>query len=286
MNTTGSAPELTISDDLLNRYAKLIYEVAGIRISPQKKALLSNRLRRRLRETNLPSFEAYLLHLSKLSDDDPEWDSFLQEITTHETYLFRDEVHWTWFQHTYLPQIVAEARAGKRQRSLRVWSAACSTGDEAFTIASCIAEHLEATPKWDVKIIGTDIGVDAVAQAKLGVFGSRSMRLVPVAMKTKHFTKVNGEGETFKAKPNLSQLTEFKQHNLMTPFSKRLFDVVFVKNVLIYFDDQSKRTVMEHIRQSLKPNGLLVAGAAECVSDHVKDFKRIQPWLFQLGGEK
>ena len=98
----------------LARYADLIYRRTGIHVVPQKKTLLSNRVRRRLRKTGIGGFDEYYEHLVRLPADDPEWDQFLQEITTHETYLFRDENHWEWFRGTYLPQCAAEARAGSR----------------------------------------------------------------------------------------------------------------------------------------------------------------------------
>ena len=137
----------------------------GIRVVPQKKTLLSNRVRRRLRETGIAGFDEYYKHLTRLRADDPEWDEFLQEITTHETYLFRDENQWRWFRETYLPQCAAEARSGNRPASLRIWSAACSTGDEAFTAACCVAACLPNYQQWRIRILGTDIGVGAVAQA-------------------------------------------------------------------------------------------------------------------------
>ena len=112
-----------VTDGELKRYAELIYRRTGIRVPPQKKTLLSNRVRRRLRETGIQGFGEYYEHLKRLRQHDPEWDAFLQEITTHETFLFRDHGQWEWFRKGYLLQCAAEARAGSRQRSLRIWSA-------------------------------------------------------------------------------------------------------------------------------------------------------------------
>ena len=182
-------PLTEVTDEQLARYADLIYRRTGIRVAPQKKTLLSNRVRRRLRETGIAGFDEYYEHLKRLTADDPEWDEFLQEITTHETYLFRDENHWEWFRGTYLPQCAAEARAGSRPCSLRIWSAASSTGDEAFTAACCIAACLPNFQQWQIRILGTDIGVGAVAQAKAARFSERAMRLVPEAYKGRFFSK-------------------------------------------------------------------------------------------------
>ncbi len=271
--------DVQVSDELLARYATLIYDVTGIRISQQKKALLSNRLRRRLRETGILSFDQYYTHLRRLPVTDPEWDSFLQEITTHETYLFRDDAHWQWFQQTYLPAIATAARKGERDKTLRVWSAASSTGDEAYTIAACIATNLPGFEQWKVKILGTDIGIDAIEQARSATFGARSMRLVPAEIQNKLFVKLGASGP-WQAKTQLRNMTEFRRHNLLEPLKETAFDVVFLKNVLIYFDSPSKQVVLENVRKVMKPGTYMVAGAAEGIADQVKDLKRYHPWLF------
>jgi chemotaxis protein methyltransferase CheR len=154
-----------VTDQQLARYADLIYAKTGIVMPPQKRTLLSNRLRRRLRATGIAGFDEYLQRLQSLPIEDAEWAAFLQEITTHESYLFRDMNQWDWLRQTYLPEIAAQARAGERPQSLRVWSAACSTGDEPYTIACCIADALTSHAQWKIEIVGTDIGVGALAHA-------------------------------------------------------------------------------------------------------------------------
>jgi chemotaxis protein methyltransferase CheR len=274
-----STPLKQVTDTELSNFAELIYERTGIHVSPQKKMLLSNRLRRRLRETGIEDFSSYYQHLKRLKDADPEWDAFLQEITTHETYLFRDESQWNWFRNEYLAACAAEpAAAGKR--SLRIWSAACSTGDEPYTAACCIAGTLQNLSQWSIQILGTDIGVGALEQAEAGVFGERAMRLVPDEFRRRFFSKAQN-APLWEAKPALKSLLHFRQQNLMSPLREKPFDLVFLKNVLIYFDAVSKRTVMDNVRAMIRPGGLLVAGAAEGITEFVKDFKRLQPWLYR-----
>ncbi len=263
-----------VSDATLSRYAELIYQKTGIRVSPQKKTLLSNRLRRRLRQTGIADFDEYYSHLKKLPPRDAEWDAFLQEITTHETYLFRDEAQWRWFQ-----EYLRERGAGGEKR-LRIWSAACSTGDEPATIACCIAGCVPNLPQWKVTILGTDIGAGALEQARSGVFGERSMRLVPEEYRRRFFTKAK-DAQIWQAKPILTSLITYRQHNLMEPLREQPFDLVFLKNVMIYFDTASKKQVLNNIRSMIRPGGLLVAGAAEGVADLVKDYTRVQPWLYR-----
>ena len=269
-----------VTDDQLARYAKLIYDRTGIRVSPQKKTLLSNRLRRRLRATGIEGFDEYYNHLTRLRPAHSEWDAFLQEITTHETYLFRDKAQWDWFGSVYLRQYAADARSNKRRQQLRIWSAACSTGDEAFTAACCIAACVPNHSEWKIGILGTDIGAGVVEQAKTAVFGERAMRLVPEQSRRRYFTKAK-DVQIWQAKPALAEMITFRQHNLMVPLRAGPFDVVFLKNVLIYFDKDSKKQVVANVRSVICPGGLLVAGAAEGVADLVKGLVRIQPWLYQ-----
>jgi chemotaxis protein methyltransferase CheR len=270
-----------VTDDQLTRYAELIYRQTGIRVSPQKKMLLSNRLRRRLRATGIAGFDEYYEHLTRLRPTHSEWDAFLQEITTHETYLFRDQAQWDWFANGYLRQCEADARANRRPRRLRMWSAACSTGDEAYTAACCIAAGPVSFRDWKISILGTDIGVDAVEQAKRAVFGERAMRLVSDQHRRRFFTKTK-DSELWQARPVLTEMISFRQHNLMNSIRDGPFDFVFLKNVLIYFDRDSKKKVVANIRSVVRPGGLLVAGAAEGVADLLKDFTRLEPWLYRL----
>jgi chemotaxis protein methyltransferase CheR len=269
-----------VTDAQLARYADIIYERTGVRVSPQKKNLLSNRLRRRLRSTGVKTFEEYYKYLKSLSPKDPEWDAFIQEITTHETYLFRDESQWKWFREEFLPHRATSVLKGEALPSLRIWSAACSTGDEPYTLACCVAACLPEFHKWKIHILGTDIGLGALEQAKRGVFGTRAMRLAPEDYRRRFFSKVKEE-ELWQARPVLTDMLSFRQHNLMEPLRERAFDLVLLKNVLIYFSEASKTTVLHNIRAALSPGGLLVTGTAEGVADMLRDFQRLKPWLFR-----
>lgn len=267
-----------VTDTQLARYAKLIYERTGIVVSPQKKTLLSNRLRRRLRATGIDSYETYFKHLKGLTADAAEWDAFLQEITTHETYLFRDAAQWDWFRDAFLKEIAAAARTNQRRKTLRIWSAACSTGDEAYTIASCIADRLTDASRWQVEILGTDIGVGAVEHARRAEFGQRAMHQVPDTYKRRFFSKSRDE-DVWSAKEQLRNWTRFEQHNLLDALKEKPFDLVFLKNVLIYFDGQSKQRVIQNIREVLAPCGHLVTSAAEGVAGLLKDMEHLTGWL-------
>jgi chemotaxis protein methyltransferase CheR len=267
-----------VSDQQLARYAEMIYEKTGIVIPPQKKTLLSNRLRRRLRATGIGGYDEYLKRLKALPLTDAEWTAFLQEITTHESYLFRDTNQWDWLRQTYLPEIAAQARSGKRSPTLRVWSAACSTGDEPYTIACCIADALVNHAVWKINIVGTDIGAGAIAHAEEGKYGRRAMQGVSQSYRTRFFEKAGDDG-SWTVKPALRKWIVFKRHNLLEPLREPPFDLVFVKNVLIYFDAASKAKVIAHVLQAMKPGGVLVTGPAEGVTELLRSTERLQGWL-------
>lgn len=265
----------------LERYARLIYDKVGIAISPQKTTLLSNRLRRRIRATGVGGYDEYFDVLKKAPADDPEWDAFLQEITTHETYLFRDEAHWAWLRDVFVPEVVSAVRAGERQPRLRVWSAACSTGDEATTIACCLADRIPLSTTWKIEVLGTDVGVGAVAQARQLHFGERAMRLVPPAYRQKFFEKV-ANSPAWTPKAVVRDMLRFDVHNLLQPMREPKFDLIVLKNVLIYFDAASKKRVLTNIRQAMGPGGSLITGAAEGVSELVVGLKSSQGWLHRM----
>ncbi len=280
VNAANSHDPAQVTDAQLASFADLIYGRTGIRVSPQKKMLLSNRLRRRLRETQIASFGEYYKHIVQLKPSDPEWDALVQEITTHETFLFRDESQWNWFRKIYLPSCAAGKPPGGVKETLRIWSAACSTGDEPYTIACSVAGSLVNWKQWKIRVLGTDIGLGALEQCRAATFSERSMRLVPEDFKGRFFTRPSA-APLWKAKPLLTELVSFRQHNLLNRLCEPAFDVVFLKNVLIYFDAASKQRVMEHVRAAVRPGGLLVTGAAEGVSEYLREFNCLQPWLHQ-----
>ena len=212
--------------------------------------------------------------------DDPEWDAFLEEITTHETYLFRDQNQWDWFRDTFVANSQSDALTGKRDKSLRVWSAASSTGDEAYTAACCIAHRLFEHKSWTIEIIGTDIGIGALRQARTATFRQRAMQRVPEDYRRRFF-RHDAAKEEWAAKSPLTDWTQFQQHNLLEPFKSRYFDLIFLKNVLIYFDGDSKARVVKNIVDALKPGGLLVTGPAEGTADLLRDLDKLQSWLYR-----
>jgi chemotaxis protein methyltransferase CheR len=262
-----------------DRFRDYIYQKSGIRIDARKVSLLSNRIRRRLRMGDFADFDAYYRHLTSREGAD-ELEHFLDAITTNETSFFRSESHFTWFKSTFLPEVVAEQRLGKRQRTLRIWSAACASGAEAYTIAICIAENPFLLRDWTITILGTDISEQSLRKARAGAFPERAMEGVSEQRRRRYFQS-SGDTQTWEVRTQLRHLVQFENHNLMEPSRQPPFDCIFIRNVLIYFDRDSKRAVVTHLIAALAAGGYLVVGPSEGIYDMLQPLKKHSAFLYQ-----
>jgi len=261
------------------KFCALIYKCAGIRIPPTKRVMVSNRLRRRLRETGIATFSAYYDHLvSHLGA--AELPSFLDEITTNETYFDRDVNHFEWFETTFLRDILNETRLRRRNRSLRVWSAASSTGEELYSIAMRIAPMRAQFAGWKMTLLGTDISGAALSAARAASYDDRAVRLLSSIRRQTWFDH-DTAAQRWLLKDEIKSMVEWKRHNLLMPLREPAFDCVFIKNVLIYFDLQSKQTVARHLIDALVPGGYLVVGPTEGLSNMLGGLEKHKPWLFR-----
>ncbi|MEX0794161.1 MAG: CheR family methyltransferase, partial [Pirellulaceae bacterium] len=157
---------------------------------------------------------------------------------------------------------------------------ACSTGDEAYSVATCIAEAINAPLGWDIKVVGTDIGIGAVVQAREAQFNARAVHLVPPDLLSRFF-QGDEPSQTWQPIDRLRKMTHFKQHNLLNPLPETPFDLVLLKNVLIYFNQESKRRVIENLQKVVSPGAMVIGGAAEGISGMMTGFERLSPWLYR-----
>ncbi len=272
-----------LDDDLseadFERFRELIYRLAGIRIPATKRLMVSNRIRRRLRETGIASFPAYYTHLGSPSGT-AEVSPFLDAITTNETYFFRDPQHFDWLGGEYLPEVIGEAVARKRTKKLRIWSAACSTGEEPYSIAIKFHALKPQFSGWDLSILGTDLSVAALEAARIARYDSRALRLVREEDRRVYFDP-DPDGQRSTIKPEIRSLVRWKRHNLMQPLVGETFDCIFIKNVLIYFDLDSKQTVVRNLLASLRPGGYLVVGPTEGIYNMLGSLTKQKTWLYQ-----
>ncbi|MEC8555253.1 MAG: CheR family methyltransferase [Planctomycetota bacterium] len=272
----------SLNDKQMQRFVDLIYNHTGLRFTERKKSLVTSSLNSRMRVNGLGNYDEYLdlLDSARRKDGHPEWAAFLEAITTHETYFYRHEKQWEWFCESFIPELETQVAAGKRGATVRIWSAASSRGDEAYTAACCLASKLEEPKRWTVEIVGTDIGADTVEAAQNPLYNERSVRNVPGEVKRDLFQEV--EKGYWKPNDKLRKWVNFRVHNLLDALCDNAkFDVIFLNNVMIYFDAESKEKVVANLFRSLAKNGYLVLGPAEGVTRYVADRERVKSFLYR-----
>lgn len=242
------------------RVRKLIYQRAGISLHDGKRAMVYSRLSRRLRETGHRSFKDYLQWLEGVSGPtgEQEWQQFINSLTTNLTSFFREEHHF---------HALAEALKGFKGKPPRIWCAAASTGEEPYSIAMVLAEVLGE--HCGARLVASDIDTKVLSTARRGVYAADARGLSPERLK-RHFLRGTGANAGFiRIKPELAKMIDFRPFNLMTPnwSMGEPFDMVFCRNVMIYFDHDTQRTVLHRIHGVMRPGGLLFVGHSENFTD-------------------
>ncbi|MDF2696617.1 MAG: Chemotaxis protein methyltransferase CheR [Labilithrix sp.] len=264
----GSAWEPQLRAEEYRLLRDLVSERLGIWFGPESRSSLERRLRERLVVHGLGSFADYyqLLKYSPLASE--EWDEAGDLLTTHETYFFREDYQLRAFQQELLPMLAARSR-----RRLQVWSAGCSTGEEAYTIAMLILESglFDPTQGWELRVHGSDLSKKCIAAARRGVYGSASFRATSDEARTRWFVPIKNEGAEagptqYGVAPAARALCHFAQMNLLDEERTHLVgrcDVIFCRNVVLYFDAAARRRVIEMFYDRLVPGGVLLLGHAE-----------------------
>ncbi len=247
---TGSS----LQDATFKSLRDYIYEHTGIYVPDTKKYFLENRLARRITDNKLSGYEEYLPFLR--SKGESELKILYGVITTNETYFFREPQQFDVFTKHILPRVLDR----KRNKEIRVWSAACSSGEEPYTVAAILKE---TAPAVRADIVGSDISDGVLESARRGVYSSYAVRIVPPYYQQKYF---RCNGETYEFDESLRKAVRFMNINLIDEKSVRAIrdvDVIFCRNVLIYFDDKSKRKAVSLLYDALAPNGFLLVGTSE-----------------------
>ena len=247
-------PEFTLAQADFERIRQLIYQRAGISLHAGKQAMVYSRLARRLRETRHASFTTYLQWLEKGAPDS-EWQEFINCLTTNLTSFFREEHHF----HALVDDLRARAA-----RPIRIWCNAASTGEEPYSLAMTAVETLGLSAQ--VKLVCSDIDTNVLEAARRGVYGADARGLSPERLR-RHFLRGTGANAgSIRVKPELARMIEFRSFNLMSRDWGTLgdpFDIVFCRNVMIYFDAPTQRKVLERMHGVIKPGGLLYVGHSE-----------------------
>ena len=267
-------PDITNAE--FAQFQKLIYKIAGISLADTKKVLLVGRLGRRLKHFNLSNFTEYYRLVSS-GDADDELQTMVDLLTTNETYFFREEAHFDFLSKT----IVAQHPAGS---PFNVWSAASSTGEEIYTISFVLADTLGLDAPWTVQ--GSDISTAVLATAQRGLYWLDRTRGLPQSYLRKYCLKgVRSQEGGFMIAPEIKRHTKFIQVNLnKTLPAMGKFHVIFLRNVMIYFDADTKRQVVARLVQQLLPGGYFIVGHSESLNGLTDTLRALKPTIYQLPG--
>lgn len=273
-----------ISDREFEQLRQLVYDRLGIKLGPEKKSLLQGRLQKRLRALDLPDFHAYYERLVAEPDGGPELQAFSNAVTTNKTDFYREKHHFDFIAKTWLPPIVAETRRG-RPRSLRIWSAACSSGEEPYTIAFTLLDALGAEARtWDLQILATDINTKVLTTAANAIYPLERVSTVPREILERHFLRgVRESSGHVRVRGDVRALVRFQKLNFMDErwAVRTPFDLVFCRNALIYFDRPTQEKLVRRFMQTLVPQGHLILGHSECVQGWFPDLRSLGSTVYQ-----
>ncbi|MDR2488477.1 MAG: protein-glutamate O-methyltransferase CheR [Desulfovibrio sp.] len=265
--------EFRISNDEFTQLRDYIYEQCGIYIAETRKYLIENRLSNRLKELHLKNFGEYYYYLRFDVNRRVEMTKLFEVITTNETSFYRNPPQLQIFQEKVLKAELDKLRAA-RTRKLRVWSAGCSTGEEPYTLSMILSEALKSEfSAWDIKITANDLSEAVLVSARRGVYSDYSLRTTPAEIVARYFKK---EGNNYCVDPRLKQIISFDTINLSNKVMLRRVErshIIFCRNVIIYFDDEMKRQVIESFYDNLLPGGCLLIGHSESLHSISRAFK-------------
>ncbi|MCS7202880.1 MAG: protein-glutamate O-methyltransferase CheR [Thermodesulfovibrio sp.] len=270
MSTTGAS--VTMQDNIFRQIRDFIYEKTGIYVPDNKKYFLENRLSRLLKERNFRSFEDYFYFL-KYSASKQDLARLFDAVTTNETFFFREPQQFEVLSNHLLPQVTKENYQSGR-KDLKIWSAACSTGEEPYTIAMILLEKPELMGM-KKEIYASDISESVLLSAKRGVYGAYSIRNVPPQYLAKYF---KDSGGVYSISDTVKSMVKFMNINLVDEKEvKQLkgIDIVFCRNVLIYFDDKAKKRAVSLIYDILRQKGYLLVGTSESLHNVTRAFRPI-----------
>jgi chemotaxis protein methyltransferase CheR len=271
--------EFEFGDEDFRSLRDLVREKTGITLSEAKRELVYGRLSRRLRVLNLGSFREYRQLLASDQGKD-EIGDFINAVTTNLTSFFRENHHFDYLRDAFLAPIVA---AGARGQRIRIWSAGCSSGEEPYSIAMTIAENLPDWQRMDIKILATDLDTEMVERGQNGVYREDRVAGIGAKRLSTWFREVPGAGARhYKVVPELASLITFRRLNLMEPLPfKGPLDVIFCRNVIIYFDKETQRELFLRVAPLQRPGALLFLGHSESLFKVSEAFSLIGKTIYR-----
>ena len=253
-----SVNEFDFSDKDFKRVKSMVYDFAGIDLNESKKNLVYNRLAKRIRFLQMNRFSEYLDYVEEVGEE--EFVNLINAITTNLTFFFRENHHFEYLANQVIPHLLAKNKASKK---IRIWSAGCSTGEEPYSLAVVLKEAVPAG--WDARVLATDLDTTVVETAQRGVYNIERLKGVSEARKKRWFLKGSGDRSGFvKVKHELQQIIDFGQINLMNEWPIRdKIDVIFCRNVVIYFDKPTQSKLFNRYADLLQEEGHLFIGHSE-----------------------
>ncbi len=258
-----SCDEITITDEDFEKFSEFFYRKTGIKFDQSKRYFVDRRLIERMIATGHKGFKTYFIYL-RFEADRKELQALINAMTVNETYFLREEYQFRCMVERMLPEIVSKKKGGE---TIKVWSIPSSTGEEPYSIAIYLLEYWRELDKWDVEILSSDIDTNALESAKRGIYSERSVKNLPDALLRKYFTRV-GDG-LYQISEDIRSAVEFTAVNLIEPKETKRFrgiDIVFCRNLLIYFDDASRRVAAENLFDAMNPGGFICLGHSESMS--------------------
>lgn len=276
-----------ISDREFALFQSLIHRETGIYLSPVKKGLLMGRLTRRLRDLGLDSFSAYYRRVTEGGEE--ERTCLFDAVCTNETHFFREPKQFQFLQERILPEWAAQAATGARPKTIRAWSAACSTGEEPYSLAMVLLEYFPPASGWSIDILATDLSTRALARARTAVWPVEKAKEIPPRYLKRFMLKgFRTEEGRMKAGPEIASVIRFQRFNLNDAAYPMpgVFDLIFCRNVLIYFDAESKARVVDRLLDRLSPNGYFFLGHAESIHGLSDRARTLGPTIYRLRSER
>lgn len=273
----------TLSDKEFSRFSAFIYDHAGIKMPPAKKTMLEARLQKRLKANGMHSFEEYSDFVFSLEGRAAELIHLIDVVTTNKTDFFREPGHFDFMVKTALPTIL-QARKDLFREPVRIWSAGCSTGEEPYTLAMVLSEFALGRPDFKVAITASDICTQVLQTAKNGIYPEERTDPIPLNLKKKYLTRSREKTKSLvRIAPHLRSLVSFRRINFMDDdlgITEKM-DIIFCRNVVIYFDKPTQQTLMRKFYKQLNPGGYLFIGHSETLSGLDVDFKPVASTVYR-----
>ena len=265
-----------LTDKEFELFKHLIYQQVGIKLDEPKKTLLVSRLGKRLRDLHLSSYQAYYDCVSGEGGEE-ELIKLLDLVSTNKTEFYREPVHFDFLRDQVLPEV-------QSSKILRIWSSASSSGEEPYTIAMTLADAITDINRWDIKILASDISTRVLAKASSGIYEEERVSQLPHDLVKRHFLRGKGpQAGKLQVRPQVSRLVAFRRINLMDPTFpiRSQLDVIFCRNVMIYFDRPTQARLMEKFFRYLRPGGYLFIGHSESLQWIDHQFMYLRPTIYK-----